>query len=122
MELFQQLGAEIEQLWRQIELAAKEQNASLWDVSATISVVALNQLQAVGQGSIVGLEIAGDLFQQHIIQHYWDGLRAIEQNGLIQTLSSASKPYLEAVWLNFTIDRKTWTEQLLSALESGMPW
>jgi len=86
----------------------------LWDVSATISVVALNQLQAVGNGSIVGLEIAGDLFQQRIIQHYWDGLRAIERNGLIPTLSSASKPYLEAVWSNFTIDRKTWTEQLLS--------
>ncbi len=106
--------AEIDQLWRQIELAAKEQNASLWDVSATISVVALNQLQAVGHGSIVGLEIAGDLFQQHIIQHYWDGLRAIERNGLIPTLSNASQPYLEAVWANFTIDRKTWTEQLLS--------
>ena len=106
--------AEIDQLWRQIELAAKEQNASLWDVSATISVVALNQLQAVGHGSIVGLEIVGDLFQQHIIQHYWDGLRAIERNGLIPTLSNASKPYLEAVWSNFTIDHKTWTEQLLS--------
>lgn len=106
--------AEIDQLWRQIELAAKEQNASLWDVSATISVVALNQLQAVGHGSVVGLEVAGDLFQQHIVEHYWDGLRAIERNGLIPTLSSASKPYLEAVWSNFTIDRKTWTEQLLS--------
>ena len=106
--------AEIDQLWRQIELAAKEQNASLWDVSATISVVALNQLQAVSKGSIVGLEVVGDLFQQHIIEHYWNGLRAIERNGLIPTLSSASKPYLEAVWTNFTIDRKTWTEQLLS--------
>ncbi len=107
-------NAEIDQLWRQIELAAKEQNASLWDVSATISVVALNHLQAVSRGSIVGLEVVGDLFQQHIIRHYWDGLRAIERNGLIPTLSSASKPYLEAVWTNFTIDRKTWTEQLLS--------
>lgn len=106
--------AEIDQLWRQIELAAKEQNASLWDVSATISVVALNQLQVVGRSSIVGLEIAGELLQQHIVQHYWEGLRAIERNGLIPTLSSASQPYLEAVWANFTIDRKTWTEQLLS--------
>jgi hypothetical protein len=106
--------SEIEQLWRQIELAAKEQNASLWDVSATISVVALNQIQATSQGSIVGLEIVGNLFQQHIIQHYWDGLRAIERQGLIPTLSSASQPYLEAVWSNFTIHGKTWTEQLLS--------
>jgi hypothetical protein len=105
---------EIDQLWRQIELAAKEQNASLWDVSATMSVVALNQIQAVSHGSIVGLEIVGSMFQHHIIQHYWDGLRQIERQGLIPTLSSAAKPYLEAVWTNFTIDGKTWTEQLLS--------
>lgn len=107
-------AAEIDQLWRQIDMAAKEQNASIWDVSATISLVALNNIQAVGQGALVGLEVAGSLFNQHIIQHYWDGLRAIERQGLIPTLSKASTPYLEAVWSNFTVDRKTWTEQLLS--------
>ncbi len=107
-------SAEIDQLWRQIELAATEQNASLWDVSATISIVALNHIHAVGQGTVVGIEIAGDMFDQHIVQHYWEGLRAIERDGLILTLSGASAPYLEAVWSNFTIDRKTWTEQLLS--------
>lgn len=107
-------AAEIDQLWRQIDMAAKAQNASIWDVSATISLVALNNIQAVGQGALVGLEVAGNLFNQHIIQHYWDGLRAIERQGLIPTLSKASAPYLEAVWSNFAVDRKTWTEQLLS--------
>lgn len=105
---------EIDQLWRQMELAAQHQNASIWDVSATMSVVALNNLQSVGKGSIVSLEIAGNMFQQHIIDHYWNGLRAIEREGLVTTLSKASEPYLEAVWSNFAIDRKTWTEQLLS--------
>ena len=105
--------AEIDQMWRQMELAAKEQKASLWDVSATMSVVALNNITAVGQGTVVGLEIAGNMFHQHIIQHYWSGLRAIEREGLLPTLSKASEPYLEAVWSNFALDRKTWTEQLL---------
>lgn len=107
-------AAEIDQLWRQIDMAAKEQNASIWDVSATISLVALNNIHAVSQGALVGLEVAGSLFNQHIVQHYWDGLRAIERQGLIPTLSKASTPYLEAVWTNFAVDRKTWTEQLLS--------
>lgn len=107
-------AAEIDQLWRQIEMAAKEQHASIWDVSATISLVALSNIQAMGKGTIVGLEVAGNLFNEHIIQHYWEGLRAIERNGLIPTLSRASAPYLEAVWANFAVDRKTWTEQLLS--------
>lgn len=106
--------AEIDQLWRQMELAAKDQNASIWDVSATMSVVALNNIQAVGKGTAVSLEIAGNMFSTHIVSHYWDALRAIEREGLIPTLSKSSEPYLEAVWTNFTIDRKTWTEQLLS--------
>ncbi|MEZ6136103.1 MAG: hypothetical protein R3C53_14480 [Pirellulaceae bacterium] len=106
--------AEIDQLWRQMELAAQDQNASIWDVSATMSVVALNKIQAVGQGAVVSLEIAGNMFQEHIIEHYWEGLRSIEREGLIPTLSTASEPYLEAVWTNFSMDRKTWTEQLLT--------
>lgn len=106
--------AEIDQMWRQMELAAKEQKASLWDVSATMSVVALNNIKAVGQGTVVSLEIAGNMFHQHIIEHYWSGLRAIEREGLLPTLSKGSEPYLEAVWSNFALDRKTWTEQLLS--------
>ncbi len=106
--------AEIDQLWRQMELAAKEQDASIWDVSATMSVVALNNIQAVGRGTVVSLQIAGNMFQEHIVDHYWDGLRAIEREGLVPTLSKSSEPYLEAVWTNFAMDRKTWTEQLLS--------
>ena len=107
-------AAEIDQLWRQIDMAAKEQNASIWDVSATISLVALGNIQAISKGAIVGLDVAGNLFNEHIVQHYWEGLRAIERHGLIPTLSRASAPYLEAVWMNFAVGHKTWTEQLLS--------
>lgn len=106
--------SEIDQMWRQMELAASEQNASIWDVSATMSVVALNNIQAVGKGAYVSLELAGNMFNEHIIEHYWTGLREIEKDGLLVTLSRSSEPYIEAVWTNFAIDRKTWTEQLLS--------
>ena len=106
--------AEMDQLWTQMELAAQQQHASIWDVSATVSLVAINHIQSAGEATQVGLEIAGDMFSEHIIEHYWEGLREIERDGLISTLSTASEPYLEAVWTNFTIDRKTWTEQLLS--------
>jgi hypothetical protein len=105
---------EIDQLWTQMELAAEDQNASIWDISATMSMVALNNIQAAGHGTIVGLEIAGNMFNEHIIGHFWEGLREIEREGLIPTLSGASQPYLEAVWSNFSMNQKTWTEQLLS--------
>lgn len=106
--------SEIDQLWRQMELAASDEHASIWDVSATMSVVALNNIQAVGKGTLASLDIAGDMFNEHIIEHYWTGLREIEKEGLIPTLSRSSEPYLEAVWSNFAINQKTWTEQLLS--------
>lgn len=106
--------AEIDQMWRQMELAAMEQNASIWDVSATMSIVALKKIQSLHQGTVVSLEIAGNMFHEHIVSHYWEALRSIEREGLLPTLSEASEPYLEAVWHNFSMDRKTWTEQLLS--------
>jgi phage pi2 protein 07 len=106
--------AEIEQLWRQMELAARDQQASIWDVSATMSIVALSQIQAIDQGGVVSFDIGTNIYQQQIIDHYWEGLRAIERHGLLATLSRASQPYVEAVWTNYAVDRKTWTEQLLS--------
>lgn len=114
--------SEIEQLWTQMELAAEDQNASVWDVSATMSMVALNNIQAVGHGAIASLEIAGNMFSEHIVDHYWSGLREIERDGLIPTLSRSSEPYLEAVWTNFAMDRKTWTEQLLSGELLAWGW
>lgn len=105
---------EIFQLWRQMELAARDQKASIWDVSATISIVALNNIQAIDGGGQVSLEIVGNMYQKHIIDHYWEGLRAIERNGLLPTLSKACQPYVETVWTNYSVNRKTWTEQLLS--------
>ncbi|MEM7478611.1 MAG: hypothetical protein AAF483_26810, partial [Planctomycetota bacterium] len=54
------------------------------------------------------------MFDQHIFAHYWEGLREIEREGLLPTLSRTSQPYLEAVWSNFSLSQKTWTEQLLS--------
>ncbi len=114
--------SEIDQMWRQMEAAATEQHASIWDVSATMSIVALNHIQAVGKGTVCGLQLAGDMFHEHIIAHYWDGLREIEREGLIPTLSKSSAPYLEAVWTNFAIDQKSWTEQLLSGELLNWGW
>jgi hypothetical protein len=54
------------------------------------------------------------MYQQKIIDYYWEGLRAVERQGLITALSRASEPYLETVWNNYSMDQKTWKEQLLS--------
>ena len=53
------------------------------------------------------------MYQEQIIDHYWEGLRAIERQGLLPTLSRACQPYVETVWTNYSVDQKTWREQLL---------
>jgi hypothetical protein len=106
--------SEIDQLLRQMELAARLQGASIWDVSAVISIVALNQILCAGQGGIASLEISDNMFQRHIIDHYWEGLRAIERQGLLSALSQASQPFLEIFWTNYTIDPQNRAESLFS--------
>ncbi len=106
---------EIDQLWRQMKLAAKHQDASLWDISATITVAALNHVETVRDGTTVGLDVAGNLFHEQIVQHYWEGLRTIERDGLVAVLSNTSQPYLDAIWTNFSMDQKTWSEKLFDA-------
>jgi hypothetical protein len=106
--------SEIDQMLRQMELAARMQGASIWDVSATISIVALNQIQCAGQSGLASLEMVDQMFQRHIIDHYWEGLRAIERQGLLPALSHASQPFLETFWNIYTIDQKTWTESIFN--------
>jgi len=107
--------SEMDQLQRQMELAARLESASIWDVSATISVIALNQIQATDCSGVVTLEVSGNIFQHHIIDHYWEGLRAIERHGLLTAMSQASEPYLETFWNNYSMDQKTWPELLFSS-------
>ena len=74
------------------------------------------------------MSVAGNLFDQHILQHYQASLAAIHNDGLYATLATASQPYFEAVWMNFDHERETWTEELLSgkmfnrAMDSVRGW
>ncbi|MCA9127656.1 MAG: hypothetical protein KDB22_11245 [Planctomycetales bacterium] len=105
---------EISQLWRQIELAAISQHASAWDVSATITLHALNRLRESEQTSHDLLELSGNMYERRILDHYWIALRVLEKKGLIGTLSDESLPYLNAVWSKYSIDRKSWPRLRLS--------
>lgn len=106
--------SELDQLWRQIELAARVESVSISDISATISVVALDGMTEKRDDFPPTLDFLGDIVAQQIFSYYWIGLREIEKNGLIATLSRASEPFLEDIWTNYSMHRKNWTDQLLS--------
>jgi hypothetical protein len=49
-----------------------------------------------------------------VIDHYADAITEIRKKGLYATLAETSRPYIAAVWANFSTRRTTITENMLS--------
>ncbi|MGB7344168.1 MAG: hypothetical protein WBD20_08135 [Pirellulaceae bacterium] len=114
--------SEVERMWNEMELAATDANVGLWDVSTTMTMYAMNRVTLTTRGALSTVTVASGLFDEHIVGHYSDALDKIAQEGLYATLSTASTPYLEAVWHNFDVDRETWTEELITGRLIGKAW
>ena len=114
--------AEIERMWKEMEAAATEADASLWDVSATMTMFAMNRVTLTTRGALSSVRVAGNLLDEHLVQHYFSALIEIQEQGLYETLSTASSPYVEAVWQNFETERETWTVEILTGRLFGKAW
>jgi hypothetical protein len=114
--------AEIQRLWGEMEQAATSANVGLWDVSTTMTMFAMNRVSLTTRGALSTVNVAGNLFDQHIVGHYEDALQEIAKRGLYETLADVSNPYLAAVWENFDDDRETWTEELVTGRLIGKAW
>ena len=110
---------EVQRLWNEMESAADQANVGLWDVSTTMTMFAMNRITLTSRGALSTINVAGSLFDEHIVGHYSDALQQISEDGLYETLATVSGPYLEAVWQNFGDDRETWTEELISGRMLG---
>ena len=107
-------AAEIDRLWHEMQDVAAEEHVSLLEVSGAMTLHALGRVGQVGQGALSTVTIAGTLFDRHVIDHYRTALTDLHTNGYYNTLSEVSKPYIAAVWENFSTDRGTITEDLLN--------
>jgi hypothetical protein len=105
---------ELSRMWEDMEQEAKTSNASLWDISTAMTLFAMNRLALTSKGALSTMIVAGNLLDEHILQHYQSSLTAIRRDGLYATLSTASDPYLDALWHNFDRQRETWTGDLLT--------
>lgn len=114
--------AEMKQIWNQMHEVANRQDVSLMDVSSTMTLFTLDKVGQVGQGALSSVTVAGNMFDRHIFDHYRQGLTDIQENGLYATLANASQPYIRAVWTNFSSDRETITEDLVSGRLIGRVW
>ncbi|WP_145249464.1 hypothetical protein [Aeoliella mucimassa] len=112
-------AAEIERLWREMHEVSRGEEVSLLEVSGAMTLHTLDRLGKVGQGAISGFTIAGTLLDRHVIDHYETALTDIHQRGYYNTLAEVSRPYISAVWENFSTDRRTITEELLDGTLVG---
>ena len=114
--------SEIKMLWEDMQAIAAREHVSVFDVSSTMTLYTLNQVKTVSQGAFSSIKVAGNMFEQHIFNHYVDSILDIQDKGIYGSLAESSKPYLDAVWKNFSSDRETTTEDVLSGKMVGRFW
>ena len=110
---------ELERLWGEMKQVAGEEDVGLLGVSGAVTMLSLQKIGNVGQGALTGIQVVGGLLNRQVIGHYTESLATIREHGFYNTLKDTADPYIDAVWSNFSIDRETWTEALLSGRAIG---
>jgi len=111
--------AELKMYWKEMRDIAGEEGVSLIGVSGALTMHALGKVGTVTKGTLTGLQVAGGMFNRHVVGHYADALKAVREKGFYEVVSESSALYIEAVWKNFSVDKETWTEQLVSGKAIG---
>ena len=105
---------EIDRLWNDLYGIAKTEGVNPFAVSSAMTLYSLDRVATVGRGALSTVRVTGNLFDRHILTHYSDALDEIRHRGLYATLAETSKPYIDALWQNFTSEKGTITEELLT--------
>lgn len=104
---------EIAETWEEMRAIATREDLDLLDVSGAMTLYSLDKIQGLTQGAITGVSVAGGLFNRTVLGHYACALQEIRERGFYVTLQEVSTPYIDAVWNNFSTEKKTLTEDLL---------
>ena len=114
--------AEIDRFWEDMSKMADRENVSLLELSSTMTMYALNQVETICQGALTTITVTGELLDRHIFDHYWQALNEIEEQGIYSVLAASSAPYTQAIWYNFSSERPTMTEDIFSGKLMGQAW
>ncbi len=114
--------SEIDKFWSDMKTIAIQENVGIVQLSSAMTMYTLNQVETVSQGALTTITVAGNLLDKHVLQHYWDGMEQISERGLYTIVSESSQPYFAAVWENFSSERETITQDLVSGKLVGQVW
>lgn len=114
--------AEINRLWTEMQSMADAQDVDILDVSSAMTMYTLNQVATVSKGALTTIRVTGELLDEHLFDHYWQGLQRINDEGIWQIFATSSQPYIEAVWMNFSVNKETITEDVVSGRFLSRTW
>jgi hypothetical protein len=106
--------AEIAKMWSDMQEIADREDVSVFEVSSAVTMYALEQVNTVTKGALTTIRVTGALIDRHLFEHYWAGLEQISEKGIYEMVSESSRPYIDAVWFNFSSGRPTITEDVVS--------
>jgi hypothetical protein len=106
--------AELQRLWDDIHQIASREGLRPLAVSGAMAMYTLDRVGQIGRGALSTVRAAGSLLDRHVLDHYAEALRQIHQRGVYKFLAETSKPYIAAVWSNFSARKTTFTQELLS--------
>ena len=113
---------ELERLWKDLHEIAQREGVNPFAISSAVTLYTLNRVTAVSRGALSTVRVAGNLFDRHILTHYEEAIREIRDRGLYASLAETSRPYIDALWQNFSGDKGTVTEELLTGRLFSKVW
>lgn len=106
--------SEIARYWGDLKELSRKENVSLLGLSGAVTLHTLNRIGEVAQGALAGVWVAGGMLHRNILGHYAEALDDYRERGFYTALREDSTPYIDAVWSNFSLDRGTWTEEVVT--------
>jgi len=114
--------AEVDRVWSEMRQIADREGVDMLAVGGATTMQTLGPLGLVTRGALSSAQVAGKLFERHIVDHYAQALDEMRAKGFYQSVSESSAPYIACVWDNFHASRSTITEDLLSGKLIGNAW
>ena len=110
--------AALEKQWQQFRAEATEQNRSVFELSSLAALSAVRQLPAsvlwFTRAAAVTARRTGAVLFETLLNHYWFTLTEIHETGFWRFWRREFRPYLEGVLRQFSPERPSLTERLLT--------
>ena len=111
--------SELKGYWAEMKALSNQEDVSLLGLSGAMTLHTIRRVGSVGQGTLTGVRVAGGLLNKHILGHYSEAISEYHERGFYTALREDSQPYIHAVWNNFSPERGTWTEEIVTGRAVG---